>query len=142
MTTTLLQVREAITALLDDIPDLNAYDAEPAQARFPAAVVGLPDIKYYDTFGPGGLYEFDLPVYVFEKAQIIAEASKTLAKLCDVAGDLSVFAVLSEQNATLGGLVDDVTVMTVKQLGRDEYADVPVLACEFTVHVKARRPTA
>ena len=142
MTTTILQAREAITALLDNIADLNAYDAEPPKIKFPAAIVGLPDIDFYTSFGPGGTYEYDLPIYVFEKLQLLAEASKTLALLCDVSGDLSIFETLAGADPTLGALVDDITVRSVKQIGADTYADIPVLACEFTVHVIARRATA
>lgn len=139
MSAELMEIREALTAVLAGIPDLNTSGVELGAISTPSATVLTPDIDYYKSFGSTAQLDLDFTVWVSVGAQLTDEGARNLTEFAAWAGTKSVLLAF-EADATLGGLVEDVTVKSFRSMGIEDVGGIGSWGGMFTINVLGRRP--
>lgn len=139
MTATLTQVRQALAAALDAIPDLNAHAFAPGAVTAPAVVVKPATgqfLNYRPTMGTGAADAADLLLVVglFVAGTDEEASSEELDAYLADSGTRSVYAAVAA-DPTLGGLVDDVALLSATNYGSYTYGSANFYGCEFPVAV-------
>lgn len=129
-----LDVLARLGARLTIIPGLNILVGEVGSVQIPAAIVGLPDITFDDTYGRGSDV-MDLAVMVVEANPKSADTWLRLLPYADGAGARSVKVAL--QTPAVG----EVPAFAKAHVARCEFDEVsiggmPYAAAIFPVQVK------
>lgn len=130
------QLREALADALADIPDTQISAYRLSNFQTPLLQVAWPDeIDYHQTMRDG-TDGWTVIVMAFAGAMSDIGSQKILDQYIPATGAKSVKAAL-EADITLGGLVDDVTVVSCT--GYREYTvnQLAVLGCEWRVEIVA-----
>lgn len=136
---TLSQIMTGLKDRLATISGLQTTDFIADTATPPAAMVAVPDIpSYRATFGRGQV-ELEFLIYVFVGRQLDSTGQAALAGYASWTGANSIpLAIEGDRSAgsqTLGGIVNDCTVTSFRNLNMDEVAAYNFFGGEFTVLV-------
>jgi hypothetical protein len=131
-TPALPQLMDALAARLDSI-GLRASAESPGSINPPAAIVGVPPIpEYRAAFGRGTVYLRGWPITVLTSAKVDRIGQRALATYASWTGDKSVPLAL-EADPTLGGLIDDLAVVSFRPLGLEEVGIIQHFGGVFSV---------
>lgn len=134
------EIRQALAEAMLAVDGLRTFDALPAQPPVPCAVV-TPDTVTYDySFGnvrrAAGLTAYDFVITVLVGAMSERSAQNRLDGYVSPSGDQSIKAAV-ETDRTLGGVVSDVRVTSMRDYVSFPNGDSTFLGAEFTAQVIA-----
>jgi hypothetical protein len=124
------QIREALASNISSVANLRTAAIVPELVNPPIAVVNLNSIEYHNDFRNGVIYNFTVQVIVARVDE--RNAQKRLDSFASPSGEGSVKSAI-ESNRTLGGLVDDLIVTGMPNIGSITANDQQYLAAEFSV---------
>ena len=136
MPATVSQVKDGLKTAIQTISGLRAYDYQPEQVNPPFAYPVLTEIRYHETgMGLGGVVmDFTVTVVVSRQSERVAQ--DTLDGYMAMTGASSVRAAI-EADRTLGGVCDDLIVVSAGNLIQVDANDTLYLAVDFKVTVYA-----
>lgn len=130
----LTEVRLAIKARLETVRNLTAYAIEPGTPYCPAAWSVPVRVDYHADFDGDCTYTMGLTVAVLMSD--IGQAQTALDDYLAPTGSKSIVALL-EADPTLGGVVDNTTVVAMTAYGAREMGGKSVLTASFEVRIYA-----
>lgn len=129
--TSIAQIRAGIMQNVATISGLRTADILPENPNPPVAILNLADIEYDNAFNKGlTIYNFDLTVLVGRSDARGSQASLDQYVASDGAGSIK-YAV--ESNRTLNGLIYDLKVTQLRNIGSLTVNDTTYLAADFSV---------
>ena len=131
---TLTEVRQAIKDRLSTVRNLTAYAIEPGTPFCPAAWSIPVRVDYHSTFDGDMTYTMGISVAVL--LTDLGAAQTALDDYLAPSGTKSIVALL-EADPSLGGVVDDTTVMAMTAYGAREMGGKSVLVASFEVRIYA-----
>ena len=129
---TLAEIRAGLGTNLSTISGLRVAEEIPDNPQPPIAIIALNNIEYHQDFGNGAKYNFTIQVIVGRAAE--RHAQRALDLYVNPYGSSSVKAGV-ESNRTLNGIVDDVVVESMPNVGSLQINDQTYLAADFLVAV-------
>lgn len=129
------EIRAALATAMGAIPGLSARPYTKDIADVPVAMVGGPEIEYDKTFGRGH-DDYTIPVMVLCSKVSDEDSQARLDSYLDPFGSSSIKAAI-EADSTLGGVVEDLRVVSTSDYGVHEVGGVHYLAGLLMVHVMA-----
>ncbi len=130
------QVKDGLTAALQTVSGLRAYDYQPDQVNPPFAFSTLDEIRFHQTgMGSGGVVmDFTITVVVYRQSERTAQDE--LDKYTAYSGAQSIRAAI-EADRTLGGVCDDLIVNSSSNFTNIDANDTLYLTMDFKVTVYA-----
>lgn len=128
-------VRAALATAIATVDGLSARPYTKDIADVPVAMVGGPEIEYDKTFGRGH-DDYMIPIIILVSKVSDEDSQTKLDSYLDPFGDSSVKTAI-EADSTLGGVVEDLRVMSTSDYGVHEVSGVNYLAGLLMVHVMA-----
>lgn len=128
----LADIRAGLKANLSTISGLRVSDELLDNPQPPVAMVALNNIEYHTDMRTGAKYNFTIQVIVGRASE--RHAQRALDLYVNPTGASSV-KVGVESNRTLGGVVDDVVVESMPNVGSIQLNDTTYLAADFLVAV-------
>jgi hypothetical protein len=124
------EIREALASNIASVAGIRTAALVPDLVNPPIAIVNLNSIDYHTDFRNGVTYNFTVQVIVARVDE--RNAQKRLDAYAAPSGQGSVKSAI-ESNRTLGGLVDDLIVTGMPNIGSITANDQQYLAAEFSV---------
>lgn len=128
----LSDIRAGIATNLATISGLRVSDELLDNPQPPVAMVALNNIEYHQDMRLGAKYNFTVQVIVGRASE--RHAQRALDLYVNPEGSSSV-KVAVELDRTLGGVVDDVVVESMPNVGSIQLNDTTYLAADFLVAV-------
>lgn len=135
MTATISNIRAGLATNLRTISGLRVWEEIPDNPTPPTAIVMLNGISYHRSM-QNGLTEYQFVVQVIVGRAAERNAQRYLDLYADVTGASSV-KVAVESNRTLSGVVQDLVVTAMPNIGSVIVNDQTYLAADFSVAVYA-----
>lgn len=136
MPATISQVKDGLKARIETVPGLRAYDYQPDQVNPPFAWPTLDEIRYHVTgMGSGGVV-MDFTVTVVVQRASERTAQDKMDQYAAWSGEQSVRAAI-EGDRTLGGVCDDLVVISAGNFTNIDANDTLYLTMDFKVTVYA-----
>ena len=134
---TIQNVMDGIGTRLATITGLRVANYVPDQVNPPQAVVDFPNaIDYHGTFVHGMMHS-EFTVIILVSQVIDRVGSKALGDFASPTGTNSIHAAI-EGDATLGGVVDDCTVVDFRRLTTAEWNGLGFYGGVFRLEVMAK----
>lgn len=139
MTATIKQVRVAAAAVLNGITSLSGkevtgYAYPPGTANAPAAIVSPGEGEFLTYRSSQTSRDLSLLIGVLVQAGERESAFEELDAFLNDDGDQSIYAAFAA-DPTMGGLVDDISVITASNYGEITYNGVEYYGFELAVEV-------
>lgn len=128
-------IRAGLVAAVAGIEGLSARPYTKSIADVPVLMVGGPEIEYDKTFGRGH-DDYTIPMIVLCSKVSDEDSQARLDSYLDPFGDSSIKTAI-EADSTLGGVVEDLRVVSTTDYGMHEVGGVEYLAGVVVVHVMA-----
>jgi len=128
----LADIRAGIATNLATISGLRVSDEILDNPQPPVAMIALNNIEYHQDMRLGTKYNFTIQVIVGRAAE--RHAQRALDLYVNPVGNSSV-KVAVESNRTLDGVVDDLVVESMPNVGSIQLNDTTYLAADFLVAV-------
>jgi len=132
---TITQIRDGIATNLQTISGLRTSDEVPDSPNPPQAVVQMGNVSY-DTAFQGGLTTYSFIVSVIVARVTEGRAQERLDAYASTSGASSVKEAI-ESDRTLGGVVADVRVVEMTNVGAVLLGEATYIAADFAVTVYA-----
>lgn len=129
---TLSEIRSGLASNLANISGLRVAAELVDNPQPPVALIALNNIEYHQDMRLGSTYNFTIQVIVGRAAE--RHAQRALDLYVNPTGDSSV-KVAVELDRTLGGVVDDLVVTSMPNVGSIQINDQTYLAADFLVAV-------
>ena len=136
MPATISQVKDGLKARIETVSGLRAYDYQPDQVNPPFAWPTLDEIRFHQTGMSTGGVVMDFTITVVVTRQSERTAQEKLDAYSSWDGAQSVRAAI-EADRTLGGVCDDLIVVSAGNFTNIDANDTLYLAMDFKVTVYA-----